>query len=350
MSQPRHPFLLRQLKKLGIEQQDVPCAPLWHDLLERVSRAYHEADQDRYLMERSQDLASNEMMALYQALLAERNQLEQRVKQRTEDLARSEARLSSLLSLSSDWFWEQDKELRFTHISDGLSKASGLDPESLLGTRRLECGDVEVPADSLQRYRAQIEHCLPFRDFVYKSTHDDGRTRYFSISGEPLFDEAGVFSGYRGVGRDVTQSRLVEERVLHMATVDSLTTLPNRNMFMVQLEEAVLRAAAAKSQFALLFLDLDRFKNVNDSMGHAAGDDLLITMAHRLRQLLRGPDLVARLGGDEFVVLIENYGNIAALERVAEKMLAVITQPFLLQGRELVVTGSIGISSYPSDG
>ena len=350
MSQTRHPFLLRQLKKLGIEQDDVPCTPLWHDLLERVSRAYHEADQDRYLMERSQDLASNEMMALYQALLAERNQLEQRVKQRTQDLARSEARLSSLLSLSSDWFWEQDKELRFTHISDGLSKASGLDPDSLLGTKRLECGDVEVPPESLQRYREQIEHCLPFRDFVYKSTHNDGRARYFSISGEPLFDEGGVFSGYRGVGRDVTQSRLVEERVLHMATVDSLTTLPNRNMFMVQLEEAVLRAAAAKSQFALLFLDLDRFKNVNDSMGHAAGDDLLITMAHRLRQLLRGPDLVARLGGDEFVVLIENYGNIATLERVAEKMLAVITQPFLLQGRELVVTGSIGISSYPGDG
>ncbi len=350
MSQPLHPFLLRQLKKLGIGLDSAPSSPVWHDLLLRISRAYHEADQDRYLMERSQDLASNEMMALYQALLAERNQLEQRVRQRTEDLARSEARLKSLLSLSSDWFWEQDQELRFTHISDGLFKTSGLDPGVLLGTRRLECGDVEVPPDALARYHEQIENCLPFRDFVYKVTHTDGRTRYFSISGEPLFDDSGAFTGYRGVGRDVTQSRLVEERVLHMATVDSLTTLPNRNMFMAELEHAVLRAEAAKSQFALLFLDLDRFKNVNDSLGHAAGDDLLITMAHRLRQLLREPDLVARLGGDEFVVLIENYGATAALERVAEKMLAIITRPFLLQGRELVVTGSIGISAYPGDG
>ncbi len=323
---------------------------MWEQLLERISRAYHEADQDRYLMERSQDLASNEMMALYQALLAERNLLEARVNERTRALAQSEARLRSLLSLSSDWFWEQDQDLRFTHISDGLQKTSQVEPNILIGFRRLEHGSGEATPEAMARYREQIDHRLPFRDFVYKCLQPDGRMVYFEISGEPVFDEFGVFQGYRGIGRDVTQSRLVEERVLHMATVDGLTGLPNRNMFMVQLEQAVIRASLSGNRFGLLFLDLDRFKNVNDSLGHAAGDELLMKMAHRLRELLREGDFVARLGGDEFVVLIENHASQATLERVAEKMLATITAPCVLQGRELVVTGSIGISAYPDDG
>jgi diguanylate cyclase (GGDEF)-like protein/PAS domain S-box-containing protein len=350
LSQDLHPFLLRQLKKLGISIEQPITDEQWQGFLMRISRAYHEADQDRYLMERSQDLASNEMAALYQALLAERNLLDQRIKERTLALAQSEARLRSLLTLSSDWFWEQDEELRFTHLSEGLKKTSGIDPADMLGKRRLDHQGFEVSPEALQRYHEQIENFLPFRDFVYKCINAQGDVHYFSISGEPIFGEGRRFMGYRGVGRDVTQTRLAEQQMLHLATYDSLTKLPNRNMFMAKLEEAVIEAGARHSSFAVLFLDLDRFKNVNDSLGHAAGDDLLIEMGRRLRELLREHDLVARLGGDEFVVLVKKHASVAALERVAEKMIAVITRPCMLQGREVVVTGSIGISAFPDDG
>ena len=350
MSQDLHPFLLRQLKKLGISPAQPVADKSWQQLLLRISRAYHEADQDRYLMERSQDLASTEMAALYQALLAERNLLEQRVKDRTLALGQSEARLRSLLTLSSDWFWEQDAELRFTHLSEGLKKTAGIEPTDMLGKKRLQNPGFEVSPEALQRYQDQVEQYLPFRDFVYKCINGAGEVRYFSISGEPIFGPDRSFLGYRGVGRDVTQTRLAEEQMLHMATFDSLTKLPNRNMFMAELDEAVRDAGQRHCGFAVLFLDLDRFKNVNDSMGHAAGDELLIEMARRLRKLLRENDLVARLGGDEFVVLIKNHASIATLERIANKMIGAITKPCLLQGREVVVTGSIGISAFPGDG
>ena len=128
---------------------------------------------------------------------------------------------------------------------------------------------------------------------------------YISVSGEPIFDADGSFKGYRGVGRDVTHQRLAEQQVLKLARYDGLTGLPNRSMFVDELERTLARARRSGQAFALFFIDLDRFKNINDSLGHDAGDQLLKVMATRLRELLRDSDLVARLGGDEFVVLLE---------------------------------------------
>lgn len=119
---PLHPLLKRQLKRLGLEVEcDAPDAERWRELVRRVSRAYEEHDQERYLLERSQDLASQEMAALYATVRADRDLLDSRVRERTEALALSEGRLSSLLSLSADWIWEQDAELRF-RISPTASK------------------------------------------------------------------------------------------------------------------------------------------------------------------------------------------------------------------------------------
>jgi diguanylate cyclase (GGDEF)-like protein/PAS domain S-box-containing protein len=351
MGGPIHPLLLRQLRRLGLDAAAPPGdAVAWARLLEHVGRAYTEAEQDRYLMQRSQEIASAEMGELYTALQAERDSLESRVRERTDALRLSQGRLSSLVSLSSDWIWEQDEALRFTYFSDGLKQATGVDPAALLGKQRLLDGVAGVPADVAADYERRLAARLPFRDLVYCLGTPGTRGVYISVSGEPIFDADGAFKGYRGVGRDVTHQRLAEQQVLKLARYDGLTGLPNRNMFIDELERTLARARRHGERFALFFIDLDRFKNINDSLGHGAGDQLLKVMATRLRELLRESDLVARLGGDEFVVLLDGAVEAAALGQVARKALAAIGEPVAIDARSYQVTGSIGISLYPDDG
>src|SRR5436305_1757003 len=140
------------------------------------------------------------------------------------------------------------------------------------------------------------------------------------------------------------------EQIEHLAYHDAVTGLPNRNLFLDHLRLALALAVREKRRVAVLFLDLDRFKTINDSLGHGAGDELLRTVADRLRAGLRQGDTVSRLGGDEFTVLLPEVGEERDMVRVAEKLLALIRQPLVLQGREIVVTGSIGISRFPPAG
>jgi diguanylate cyclase (GGDEF)-like protein len=139
-------------------------------------------------------------------------------------------------------------------------------------------------------------------------------------------------------------------QIEHLAYHDALTDLPNRNLLVQQLREAVARAETRRERVAVLFLDLDRFKKVNESLGNRPGDDLLKMLAERLRHNLRGTDLIARLAADEFVILLPGIDSEASILRVAEKLLAVIRTPFQLQGREIYLTGSLGISRCPEDG
>ncbi len=323
MASPLHPLLQRQLRRLGLEPGPAaPDAPAWQQLLARVSQAYFEAEQDRYLLERSQDIASREMSDQHATLQAERDLLESRVRERTDALQLSESRLGSLVSLSSDWIWEQDAELRFTYLSEGLRHATGVDPASLIGKRRPLNGVYDVPPEVVADYERRIAERRPFRDLCYCLESSSGRGVYISVSGEPIFGSDGSFKGYRGVGRDVTHQRLAEQQVLKLPRYDGLTGLPNRSMFVDELERTLVRARRSGQAFALFFIDLDRFKNINDSLGHDAGDQLLKVMATRLRELLRDSDLVARLGGDEFVVLLEGSVEATALAHVARKALA----------------------------
>jgi diguanylate cyclase (GGDEF)-like protein/PAS domain S-box-containing protein len=345
-----HALLRRQLKRLNLDAAAAPPdAAGWQALLERISRAYAEHDQDRYLLERTQDLASEEMGALYATVRADRDQLDSRVRERTEALRLSEGRLASLLSLSADWIWEQDADLRFTYFSDGIETATGIAPAQLLGRTRTSDSSFNAPAESLAAYQACIEGRRAFRDFTYALTRPDGVQRFVRISGEPVFDDTGTFAGYRGVGRDVTQAALAEQKVHELACYDSLTGLPNRNMFFGELNRTIARARREHREFAVCFIDLDRFKAINDTLGHQAGDELLAAMADRLRTSLRESDVVARLGGDEFVVLLEGCTP-ADLGHVANKMLASIGEPLMLHGCTLDMTCSIGIGIFPADG
>ncbi len=351
MSHEVHATLRRQLKRLRIDGEGVAALdPHWAELLQRVSRAYEEHDQERYLLERSGDLASAEMEQLYATVRADRDLLERRVHERTAALQVSEGRLESLLSLSADWIWEQDADLCFTYISDGVIAAAGFTPAALIGLRRMSGTRFEAPADEVAAYEACIAERRAFRDFSYRFTRPDGVNRYLRISGEPVFDAEGRFAGYRGVGRDVTQAMLAEQKVHELARYDSLTGLPNRNMFLGELERAILRARRSGESFALCFIDLDRFKSINDTLGHDGGDELLQSMAQRLRGCVRESDLVARLGGDEFVVLLEGGGGAADINHIAHALKQAIAEPLEIHGRSFLVTGSIGIGLYPADG
>ncbi len=331
MEQPLHPLLLRQMRRVGIALDD--CAALHAalpQLLARISRAYEETDSERYLVGRSQEIASREMGELYNELTA------------------SQARLASLVSLSSDWVWEQDASLRFTYVSEHVSGA-GNELAMLLGGKRAAVDLTALTSADAERYESQVAERKPFRNFICALVQPGGQPFYVRISGEPVF-EGSEFQGYRGVGSDVTQATLVEQRVQQLARFDSLTGLPNRSMFLQHLDASLERARATGSSLSLFFVDLDRFKAINDSLGHDAGDELLKVMAGRLSALLRNSDTVARLGGDEFVVLLDGNPDAATVSRVASRLLTELAEPLRLSDRPVQISASVGISQFPADG
>ncbi len=166
----------------------------------------------------------------------------------------------------------------------------------------------------------------------------------------PVLDEAGDVTHYLAVKEDISLQKQQQEKIIHQANYDSLTALPNRFLSLDRLSQLIKEAQRKDVLAAVLFLDLDDFKKINDSMSHEVGDKLLIQAAERLQASVRVDDTVSRLGGDEFVVLLGNISTLDEVYPVAEKLLAGFRKPFLLDGRELILTVSIGISIYPDDG
>src|SRR5262249_4631375 len=166
----------------------------------------------------------------------------------------------------------------------------------------------------------------------------------------PLFDEGGRPRGAIGASLDITERKRAEEKIKNLAYHDTLTGLPNRRLFQDRLSVAVAQAHRGGQRPAVPFLDPARFKPRHPAPGHAAGDSLIQDVAERLRTCLREGDTVARLGGDEFTLLLPGVAQVVDAARVAEKVLQTLRVPFRLEGREVFVTTSVGISLYPEDG
>jgi len=178
----------------------------------------------------------------------------------------------------------------------------------------------------------------------------NGDIIWISENARALIDEQGNFTGYEGTVEDITERKLYQARIEHQASFDPLTGLANRSLLQDRLEQAILTSSSFGSALAVAFVDLDRFKVINDSLGHHVGDELLKTMAQRLQSCVRDRDTVARLGGDEFVLLINGQDGPQDVRQVVERILNVIAQPWVVEQGEFHVTSSIGVALYPDDG
>jgi diguanylate cyclase (GGDEF)-like protein/PAS domain S-box-containing protein len=264
-------------------------------------------------------------------------------------LRASEERFRGLTGLSSDMYWEQDEQFRFTSMSGTGSQRVNVKTSPAIGKKRWEQNYVNMTADAWAEHIALLEAHKPFRDMELCRLDETDKKIWISISGEPVFDSAGTFRGYRGVGKDISERKQDEERIHFLANHDALTSLPNRAMFNDVLNLAIQNARRYSRNFAVLFIDLDRFKNINDTLGHEAGDRLLQEMGARLTQTVRASDVVARLGGDEFVVLVQEVSEPKQVEAVARKVLFTLVKPMVVQGQECRVTASIGICMFPAE-
>ncbi len=226
-----------------------------------------------------------------------------------QSLRESEERFRDLAELSSDWFWEQDASLRFTEMSDDLYAKTHFRPSLTLGKLRWELPIIGVSEEQWRAHRELLERHEPFEHFTYRLVNEADEIRWFSISGKPLFGPDGEFRGYRGTGQDITARKTAEDEIERLAFYDPLTQLPNRRLLLDRLQHALASSARSGRNGALLFIDLDNFKTLNDTLGHDKGDLLLQQVAQRLATCVREGDTVARLGGDEFVVMLEGLSE-----------------------------------------
>ncbi|WP_293626820.1 EAL domain-containing protein [Salinisphaera sp.] len=267
------------------------------------------------------------------------------------ELARKTQTIEVLLkeheNQSSDWLWQTDDGLRIDQPSSRFMQAIAMDEATLSGKPILELLEqvsIDFNREALADLEANLIRRRSFRDVVI-SLSVDSRAAWFSISGRPVYDARNRFAGYRGVMADVTEARQAQARAAHLAQHDALTDLPNRANFSTLLRRSLARGRS----FALLSIDLDGFKAVNDSFGHSAGDATLVEIARRLQENVGSKDVVARLGDDEFV--IQAWGlEIEQLEILCRQIIEAAGRAMIIDNQTVVVGASIGVALAPADG
>jgi len=258
-------------------------------------------------------------------------------------------RFRSLMRMSSDLYWETDTEHRLSELVYGAGRRAGMPREQMLGRKRWEIPSVYPAAALWQAHLETLDAHLPFSDFEFARRHADAETRHYSISGEPIFGAGGEFIGYRGIGREITERKRLEQTVARLASEGALTGLPNRALLSDRLKHAMARADRGGALLAVMILDLDNFKEINDALGQAVGDQVLTEAARRLQSCLRGIDTLARLGDDEFAVLLEGATDFEEISLVAQRLLAAVAEHAEVAGHELYLSASIGLAVYPVD-
>jgi len=265
-------------------------------------------------------------------------------------LAEREQRFSDVVEASGEYVWETDAQWRYTYLSARVEGVLGYMRAELLGRTPREFMPLGEARALDEWFEQNARDGQPFRDLVHRSIAKSGKVIWQQVSGMPVRDAQGRFAGFRGTGADVTARKQAEERIQYLATRDALTGLPNRALLGDRAAQAILAAARSRGMLAVLLIDLDRFKLVNDSLGHRAGDALLRAVAERLGNTLRREDTLARPGGDEFVLLWDGLKAAQDAALVAQRVQAILQRPFTVEGRALNVTASIGVAIYPEDG
>ncbi len=242
-----------------------------------------------------------------------------------------------------------DSERRFIRVNDAFCAITGYQPDELMGeTPKLLCSGNHDVAFYKEMWQALNKEGHWQGEILDRTK--DGRVLPLIQTINVIRDSRGTIRHYVSIITDITSLKETQNRLDFLAHHDQLTQLPNRLLFTARLEHTIERAERNNEAFALLFIDLDRFKTINDSLGHQCGDQLLIEVALRLRSLIRKADTIARLGGDEFVVLLEQLAAPADANALAVHIVGAMRQPFMVHDHELHVGCSIGITLYPEDG
>jgi diguanylate cyclase (GGDEF)-like protein/PAS domain S-box-containing protein len=266
-----------------------------------------------------------------------------------EQLRVSEARFRDFAAAAGEYVWEADLEGRITYVSSRVQSVWGYSDQELMSRAPAEL----MPPGEAERVREWLRHYTrpdgSFNDLEHMIVNRQGETRWVLINAVGIFDATGKRIGQRGTGRDITDRKTAEARISYLATRDPLTELPNRVLFNDRLEQGIVAARRTGQSLALLFVDLDRFKNINDSLGHQVGDLLLKEVANRMHGCIRKGDTLSRLGGDEFVVTLEGLQQAEDAAQVAAKIIKALSRPCEIAGHTLNTSCSIGISIYPLD-
>ncbi len=235
----------------------------------------------------------------------------------------------------------------YEYISPAVTAATGYSPHEFYADPDLDIKIVHP--DDLGTLRQMIDQDLPGRHAL-RWLHKDGSIAWMELTYVPIYGDDGTRVALEGVARDITDRKKAEATIEHMAYHDPLTDLPNRSLLKDHLELAIAQARRSGRKVAVMFLDVDRFKVINDTLGHSSGDKLLKRIGEQLTRVVRDGDTVARVGGDEFILLLPDLVDPDDARVVAERALQRIRRKRRLAGRDLVVTASLGISVYPSDG
>jgi diguanylate cyclase (GGDEF)-like protein/PAS domain S-box-containing protein len=276
--------------------------------------------------------------------------LEERVRRRTEELQYSEQRFRDVSDAAGEYLWEIDLDMVYTYVSQRSKDVKGYSPEELLGHTPMEF----MPQEDIQPVgeivRRAIADKAPFK-LQHRDITKSGEILWEEVNGTPFYDKDGVVIGLRGTGLNITGRKQSEAEIENLAFFDPLTRLPNRRLLLDRLQQALIASSRGGRYGALLIIDLDNFKTLNDTLGHSVGDLLLIQVAARLESCVRDGDTVARLGGDEFVVVLEALGASerdasTQTEAISAKILDALKQPYSLEAHDYRCTSSVGATLF----
>jgi diguanylate cyclase (GGDEF)-like protein/PAS domain S-box-containing protein len=330
-----HNLLKKQLEKSTADEKSPPNQAVWDDFLKQVDRAYREADERCLMVERSLMISSREMYEV------------------NERLKESETRYTLAAKGANHGLWDWDLETDETYFSERWLATLGI-PFDANDINSKNCWFNRIHPDDRNSVVHELDRHIDGRrehfQIEHRVMHMDGEYRWVLVRGLAVRDNSGKACRIAGSLTDITDRKRTEEKLQHDALHDSLTGLPNRTKLMLRLAESLNRAKDdAEYSFAVLFIDIDRFKTVNDSLGHRAGDELLIKFADKLRLLFRPSDLIARLGGDEFVVVIENLTDSKHATKIAKRLLVRLQRPIGIAGNQIYSSASIGIAFSSPD-
>ena len=257
--------------------------------------------------------------------------------------------LSSVIEQTADSVMVTDENAVISYVNPAFEKMSGYSYDDVVGNKPALLKSGRHGIDFYERLWETINRGDVFND-IFINRKSNGDTYYEEKTITPLKDEKGKIDRFVSTGKDVTERIHAEEHLFHMANHDALTNLPNRSLLSERIKQSISRARWHDRLVALLFIDLDQFKMINDTLGHDIGDELLVEVSKRLKGCIRDGDTVSRLGGDEFAILLTDLASTDDVDPIAEKILTQVSAPYNIQSRQLFISASIGISCFPEDG